>query len=79
MRDVSAPDLLAKITCPVLIVSAEKDTIADSATHPKTAAAMPKGEVITVPGAKHEIMMETDDIRQLFWRAFEAFVSADNR
>ena len=75
MKDVSAPGLLAKISCPVLIISAGEDTIADSATHPATAAAIPQGEVITVPGAKHEIMMETDDIRTIFWRAFDDFLA----
>ena len=76
MKDVSAPNLLARISCPVLIVSAGEDTIADSGTHPTTAAAIPAGQVVTVPGAKHEIMMETDDIRQIFWQAFDDFLSS---
>ncbi len=79
MKEVSARDLLGKISCPVLIVSAGEDTIADSTTHPATAAAIPMGEMVTVPGAKHEIMMETDDLRQIFWRAFDEFLSADGQ
>jgi lysophospholipase len=31
-------------------------------------------EHVTFAEAKHEIMMETDDIRARFWAAFEAFV-----
>jgi alpha-beta hydrolase superfamily lysophospholipase len=34
---------------------------------------------IELQGARHEILMETDATRALFWRAFDAFVAkADN-
>jgi lysophospholipase len=29
------------------------------------------GEHFTIAHARHEIMMETDDIRALFWEAFD--------
>ena len=28
-------------------------------------------ERIIIAGAKHEVMMETDDLRALFWEAFD--------
>ncbi len=75
MRDACAPESLAKIKCPVLIMSAEGDTIADSDTHAPVAQAIPLGEICTVSGAKHEILMERDDIRSEFWTQFDRFVS----
>ena len=29
------------------------------------------GEHVTIAGAKHEVMMETDALRDLFWQAFD--------
>ena len=35
------------------------------------AARLQHGEHFTIAGAKHEVMMETDDLRALFWEAFD--------
>lgn len=75
MKEVREPDHLAKIRCPVLIMSAAGDTIADSTTHAPVAQAIPHGEVFSVPGAKHEILMERDDIRSEFWKQFDRFMA----
>jgi lysophospholipase len=32
------------------------------------------GSHLIVPGAMHELLMEQDQYRQLFWAAFDAFV-----
>ena len=32
------------------------------------------GRVIVIPGARHEILMERDVLREQFWAAFDAFV-----
>jgi len=31
---------------------------------------------VEIPGAFHEIMMETDDIRAVFWREFDALAAS---
>jgi lysophospholipase len=34
-------------------------------------ARLKRGEHLTIAGAKHEVMMETDDLRAQFWEAFD--------
>jgi lysophospholipase len=37
------------------------------------ACRLPRGRHIIIPGARHEILMERDDIRWAFWRQWDAF------
>jgi alpha-beta hydrolase superfamily lysophospholipase len=66
------PGHLSRITVPVVILSAELDKLIDNATHDAAARHLPQGKVITIPGAYHEILMETDPMRNLFLKAFDA-------
>lgn len=66
------PGALAAVTIPVTILSAGDDLIVDNPAQAWAAARLPKGELVSVPGAKHEIIQETDDLRAAFWKAFEA-------
>ena len=38
------------------------------------AARLKAGRIMVIPGALHEILMERDAIRELFWAAFDAFL-----
>jgi lysophospholipase len=38
------------------------------------AARLKGGHAIVIPGARHEILMERDAIRDEFWAAFDAFI-----
>ena len=38
------------------------------------AARLKAGHAIVLPGARHEILMERDPIREEFWAAFDAFI-----
>lgn len=66
------PRVLARVTIPVIILSAGEDKIVVGADQAYAAARLPKGRLVTVPGARHEILQETDDIRAVFWREFDA-------
>jgi lysophospholipase len=35
----------------------------------------PRGEYIEISGAYHEILQETDDLRAVFWREFDALAA----
>ena len=35
------------------------------------------GTHVLIPQARHEILQETDEIRQRFWAAFDAYMGAD--
>jgi lysophospholipase len=63
---------LEQIAIPVTIVGAGDDKICISACAEKAAARMPHGRYVEVEGASHEILMETDAVRAVFWREFDA-------
>jgi lysophospholipase len=63
---------LRTVTIPVEIVSAADDRLVDNAAQAAAARNLPQGRLITVPGAYHEILMETDDMRNFFLRVFDA-------
>ncbi|MDB5446195.1 MAG: pldB, partial [Phenylobacterium sp.] len=68
---LARPDRLRGITQPVIIVSAEHDRLVDNAAQAAAARHLPQGKLIRVPGAYHEILMETDLMRNFFMRALD--------
>jgi lysophospholipase len=71
MTAALAPGVLERIELPLLVISAGQDQLIDSKTHGPMVARLKRGEHLTIAGAKHEVMMETDDLRALFWEAFD--------
>ena len=63
---------LRAVTIPVEILSAAEDRLVDNTAQATAARNLPQGRLITVPGAYHEILMETDDMRNFFLRVFDA-------
>jgi lysophospholipase len=66
-----APGAAERIRCPLVAVAACDDRIVDSAAIKSFAARVPRGRYVEVPGSFHEILMETDERRELFWQAFD--------
>lgn len=62
------------IAIPTLIVAAGADPVCGTADMERFAARMRCGDLIVLPGARHEILSERDPIREDFWAAFDAFV-----
>jgi len=58
-------------TLPSVIGIATEDTIVKKAAQRKLARRFKAGKVVTVQGAGHEILMETDERREQFWKAFD--------
>jgi lysophospholipase len=65
------PNSLAHIRIPVLIATAGAEQLVDNASHAVVAEQLPNATHIAVDGAKHEILMERDDLRAQFWTAFD--------
>ena len=65
-----------RIGIPVTVVAAGDDRLVDIEGELRVTARMPKGRFVEVPGAFHEILQETDDIRAVFWREFDALADA---
>jgi len=73
---LAVPAHLKRIDIPVVIVSAENDFLVSGPAQREAAARLPQGRFVEVPGAYHEILMETDERRAVFWREFDAVARA---
>jgi lysophospholipase len=65
-------------TCPTLIVLAGNDRVVDNREARNFVAQAPGFSLTVLNGAEHEILNETNDIRQRFWAAFDAFMTPEN-
>ena len=62
------------INVPVLIVAGLGDKIVSVGAMEAMAGELRAGALAILPGARHELMMERDSLREQFWAAFDAFV-----
>jgi lysophospholipase len=74
MRKLTDPRLPLRIRLPTLVLAAGLDPVCDTAATERLAARMKAGHAIVFPGARHEVLMERDAVRDLFWAAFDAFI-----
>jgi lysophospholipase len=75
IRQLVEPSYLARITLPLMMLSAKQDLLVDSRTHAALATRLPNAKVIDYEGARHEIMMEIDKVRARFWTDFDRFTA----
>ena len=71
------PDRLAKLTVPALVVSGEADVVVDNSAHIRIAGQWPGATYRIIQGAKHELLVERDDLRDQFWAHADSWL-ADN-
>jgi lysophospholipase len=69
------PGALEAVPIPLVIVTAEEERLVRNAAARAMAARAPAGTHVEVAGAYHEVLMETDPRRAVFWSAFESLVS----
>lgn len=74
MEEVNHPDFPRQIGTPILMIASGNDRIVSSRAIDLLGRNLRGGGTVTVDGARHEVMMETDTLRELFWAAFDAFV-----
>ena len=74
MKRFADPRYAIKIRLPTLIVAAGADPVCATPATERFAARLKAGTLIVIPGARHEILMERDAIREQFWAAFDAFI-----
>ncbi|HEY8617274.1 alpha/beta hydrolase [Phenylobacterium sp.] len=68
---LAKPERLREVTLPVIIVQAGEEKLVDNAAQAAAARHLPQGKLVTAPGAYHEILMETDEMRNIFLKAFD--------
>ncbi|RCS23916.1 alpha/beta hydrolase [Phyllobacterium salinisoli] len=71
---VSDPDFIAKIRIPTLVVTAGNDGVVSTPAAERFAAQLRNGALLTIDGARHEILQEADFYREQLLAAFDAFV-----
>lgn len=72
MREFFEPSALDHLrSLPTLIAIATDETVVKTSAQRKLARRFKEAKVLTVEGAGHEILMETDERRAVFWKAFE--------
>ncbi|MGA0600026.1 alpha/beta fold hydrolase [Caulobacter sp. KR2-114] len=63
---------VTRLDIPVTVVAAGQDKLVDITGQRLVTARIAKGRFVEIPGAYHEILQETDDIRTVFWGEFDA-------
>ncbi|MFN3687308.1 alpha/beta fold hydrolase [Salinarimonas sp.] len=74
MRTLQAPRAALDIRMPVLIVAGGADRVVSTPAAERFAAWLKTGPALVIPGARHELLNESDAIRARVWGAFDAFV-----
>lgn len=58
---------------PMLIVAAGADQVTDTDAAKRLASRLKGAQFVVIDGARHEILIERDDLRAQFWTAFDQF------
>jgi lysophospholipase len=74
MRAMRKKNYAEAIVAPLLVFGAGDDRVVHSGAIRSFCTSLPNARYVEIEGAKHEILMERDDIRKRFWREFDAFV-----
>ncbi len=74
MRQFENPDYARRTLTPILVIAAGADRIVATPAIEAFASRLKAGHFITLPQARHDLLMERDVFRSQFWAAFDAFV-----
>ena len=78
-RELFVPNAAAPLKdVPILVAIASEDTIVKKSAQRKLGHRLKSAKIINVQGAGHEILMETDERRAQFWKAFEEMCKRAN-
>ncbi|HLH13114.1 MAG TPA: alpha/beta hydrolase [Methylovirgula sp.] len=74
MRQFENADYARRTLTPILIIAAGADRVVSTPATELFASRLKAGRFITIPSARHDILLERDELRSLFWAAFDAFI-----
>lgn len=74
IEQVQEPDFLARVNVPTLILAAGADEVVSNQAIERLAVRLRAGSLITIDGARHELLQESDLYREQVLAAFDAFV-----
>jgi lysophospholipase len=73
---LSSDGYAERISSPVLIIGAGKESIVSEAAQKSLCSRMERCRFVSIPESYHEILMENDRIREIFWNEFDKFICA---
>ena len=65
------PNALAQLSMPTLLISGRDDVVVGLDEHKAAVRHMPDVHHLVLHSARHEVLMEVDQVRAAFWRAFD--------
>jgi lysophospholipase len=74
---VTEPHYPFRVEVPLLLFAAGMDTIVSTQAIEEFALRLKVGTHVLLPQARHEILQETDELRQRFWATFDAYLGVD--
>ncbi len=74
---LSRPDYPKYVCVPMMLFAAGADHVVSSQAIEDFAVDLKSGGHFLMPGSRHEILQETDAIRQRFWAAFDAYMGIE--
>jgi lysophospholipase len=74
MREMMLQEFGDSVQVPVLLVAAGDDRVVSTTAIARLARELRAGAYVVIPGARHELLMERNSLRELFWAAFDAFI-----
>jgi len=75
MAEATSETFPARIKIPLLMLAAARDEVVSTRAIEHLGLHMRNGRHVVVPGARHELFMETDAIRAQVFAAFDAFIT----
>jgi lysophospholipase len=70
-RELERGPGVARVEIPVTVVAAGEEALVDNAAMRGVTARLPHGRFVTIEGARHEILQETDALQAPFWVEFD--------
>lgn len=77
MDRLNSNDFALRIKIPALLIAAGADRLVATGAIERYARRLKVAECLVLQGARHEILMERDEIRAKFWAAFDAFLPGE--
>lgn len=74
MRQFKDADFPRRTHTPILVIAAGSDALISTDATESFASRMKAGRFVTIPYARHALLIERDPIRAQFWAAFEGFI-----
>jgi len=73
VRRVRDPDFMASVHVPILFLAAGMDRVVSTPAIERYARGLRSAKILTIDGARHELLQERDSYREQVLAAFEAF------